>query len=129
MPEPSTTPTTEPTPLDRALARACEFAIAHDVAEPITPADFGIQRSDTGLTTATYVDADHAVTVTVDRHGETRIAVAELNWIHNEADSDRDCCDFCEYDLDDLDDDFTDYGPPMHDVYLPGDAPAEANRG
>ncbi|WP_029899548.1 hypothetical protein [Nocardia brasiliensis] len=125
MTEVSTTPPAEPTPLERALARACEFAIAHDVAEPITPADFGIQRSDTGLTTATYVDADHAVTVTVDRHGEARIAVAELSWIHNEADSDRDCCDFCEYDLDDLDN----YGPPMHDVYLPGDAPAEASHG
>ncbi|WP_280411708.1 hypothetical protein [Nocardia asiatica] len=114
--------TTEQTPLQRALAEACEFAKRHGVTSRICPDDFGIQRSDIGLTTATYVDGDHAVTVTVDRYGETRFGVAELFWTHLEADEDRDLCDYCEAaDPDQID------GRPMVTVYLPGDAPAQAS--
>lgn len=85
----------EPTNLQQALATVCEFAKRHGVDPVITPADFGIQRSATGLTTATYLDASHAVTVTVDRHGETRCGVAELDWVHLESDAGRGRCKPC----------------------------------
>lgn len=81
--------------LEAALAAACEFAKRHQVDPVLTPADFGVQRSPSGLTTATYVDSSHAVTVTVDRHGETSCGVAELDWVHLEADHDRGPCDAC----------------------------------
>lgn len=110
------------TPLEQALAEACAFAIAHGVDTSITPADFAIQRSEPGLTTATHVNASHAVTATVDRSGAVRIAVAELFWVHDEADEDRDLCDYCEV-IDAAD--FADR--PLITVYLPGDAPAEVS--
>jgi hypothetical protein len=105
--------------LGKALDAACAFALAHGVESPISPRDFGIQRSDVGLTTATFLDASHAVTVTVDRYGSRRIAVAELYWIHDEADEERGLCDRCEI----LDP--SGFARPVQDVYLPGDAPAE----
>ncbi|MFR9767085.1 hypothetical protein [Nocardia sp. SC052] len=118
---------TEQTPLQRALAEACEFTIRHGVHQPLRPEDFGIQRSAIGLTTATYVDSDHAVTVTVDSHGQARFGVAELFWMHLEADEDRDPCADCG--------ECSNCGAteaececrrrPMVTVYLPGDAPAE----
>lgn len=113
--------TTTRTPLENSLEKACEFAIAHGVERPIYPADFGIQRSEPGLTTATFVNSSHAVTVFIDRHGHASFGVAELDWVHAEADEDRDICDYCEviYPRDFLD------GRPLVDVYLPGDAPAE----
>ncbi|MGY2116645.1 hypothetical protein ACW9HR_22295 [Nocardia gipuzkoensis] len=87
--------TTEQTPLQRALTEACEFARRHGVAERIHPDDFGIQRSDIGLTTATYVDGDHAVLATIDRHGRARFSVAELCWAHLDVDQGRDPCRDC----------------------------------
>jgi len=118
--------TIERTPLQIALTQACEFARAHGIAGRIRPDDFGIQRSDAGLTNATYVDGDHVVTVLVDRHGGARFGVAELDWIHHESDEDREPCDYCEVDdTDEFDGDYF-HGLPLVDVYLPGDAPAEA---
>lgn len=87
---------TDETPLEKALTAACEFAYQHGVEPALTPLDFGIQRSDSGLTTATYINADHAVSVTLHRHGEIKCAVAELGWLHDEADEERDMCDQCE---------------------------------
>lgn len=110
--------TTTPSPLETALAEACQFAIAHGV-DAVTPADFGIQRTDIGLTNATYVDGDHAVVVTVDRHGNANFGVARLNWVHLEADEDRDICDHCEViDPRDIADE-----RPIDTAYLPGGAP------
>lgn len=109
------------TPLTVALAQACEFAIAHGVEPPIGPDDFGIRRIDDGLTCATYVDADHAVSVTVEPDGETTFAVAELDWIHDQADDERDSCDFCEAGVEYF------RGIPLVDVHLPGDAPEAVN--
>jgi hypothetical protein len=111
--------TTERTPLQIALTQACEFAIAHGVQPPITPEDFGIQATGDGLTTATYVDGDHAVTVLVDPYGSAKFGVAELDWIHLESDEDREPCECCEFDEDEH---F--FGRPLINVYLPGDAPA-----
>lgn len=113
--------TAERTPLEIALSQACEFAIAHGVEPPITPDDFGIQRSSAGWQHATYVDASHAVSVTIDPHGDVALAIAELWWIHDQADEERDPCDRCEGDAPEM---FR--GRPLVDVYLPGDAPAEA---
>ncbi len=127
MPERSTTPAAGQAALEQALIQACEFAKAHDADEGIIPADFGIQHSTTGQTTATYIDGDHAVIMTLDSDGTTTLGIAELVWIHDNADGDRLPCDYCEYNPDDFPnasegDDY--FGPPMHDVYLPGDAPA-----
>ncbi|MEV0031403.1 hypothetical protein [Nocardia sp. NPDC050793] len=119
------------TPLQKALAEACAFALAHGVEGPLRPSDFGIQRSDAGVTNATYVDASHAVTAFVDHHGNVRFAVAELYWVHNESDEDREPCGNCgecancgevECECE------PSYRPrPETVVYLPGDAPAEVS--
>jgi hypothetical protein len=118
------------TPLQKALAEACEFAKRHGVTQRIHPDDFGIQRSDIGLTTATYVDGDHAVTATIDRHGETSFGVAELFWTHLEADEDRDPCADCGecVNCGEVECECKSPGQPMVDVYLPGDAPPAAYR-
>lgn len=115
----------EHTPLETALVEACAFALAHGVGEntcSIEPADFGIQRSAIGLTTATYVDANHAVTVMVDRHGRTTIGVAELDWVHwpnPDYDGDEDC-EVCHPDNAEP----AQYrGVSLTNVHLPGDAP------
>ena len=76
--------TNQPTPLARALAAAAEFGRAHGV-ENLGPLDFGIQRSEPGLTTANYVDATHVVSVTIDRRGVFTIAAGVIDWIHNTA--------------------------------------------
>lgn len=86
---------TSGSPLETALTAACEFALRHGVEPPIAPADFGIQRCASGVTNATYVDASHAVTAFVGRYGETSIGVAELTWIHLQADPDRPACGPC----------------------------------
>lgn len=102
------------TPLERALTEVCEFAKAHGVDASITPADFGIQRSHPGVTIATRVDADHAVHAVIDRYGRASFGVAELFWLHDDSDEDRDVCDYCEV-----------IEPRAFvDVYLPGDGPA-----
>jgi hypothetical protein len=108
----------DPSAIETALAAACEFAIAHGVEGPIHPDDFGIQSAD-GLTNATYVDSGHAVTVFVDRDGHASFGVAELDWLHDDGDHDRDICDYCEV-IDPCE---------FVDVYLPGDAPEAAANG
>ncbi|MFR9773096.1 hypothetical protein [Nocardia sp. SC052] len=115
------------TPLQGALAEACAFAQRHGVTDSITPADFGIQRSEPGLTTATYVGADHAVLATVDRHGRARFSVAELFWIHLDADEGRDPCADCGECMNcgEVECACEPPGRPMVTVYLPGDAPAQ----
>lgn len=109
--------TTERTALQIALSQACEFARAHGVETPLTPEDFGIQRSESGWQHATFVDADHAISVTIEVHGEAILRVAELFWIHDEGDDEREPCDWCEGDGPQY------RGVPLVDVYLPGDAP------
>lgn len=91
MPE----PTGDPAPLRAALSNACAFAVRHGVDPVITPADFGIRRSATGVTNATYVDSSHAVTAFIDRYGETSFGVARLEWVHLESDHDRPACRPC----------------------------------
>lgn len=114
----------DPTPLEAALAEACAFALRHGVEPPISPADFGIQRSEAGHTCATYVDGDYAVTVDVDAAGAATFGIAELSWFHfpNPENPDDEDCDVCH----------PDDGEPTHHrgvalqtVYLPGDAPVE----
>lgn len=84
------------TPLTTALGNACEFAWQHGVDGLEHPHDFGLQRSDAGYTHATYVDAQHAVTVVVRRSGTVTFAVAELDWIHNDhADGRPACTRYC----------------------------------
>ena len=125
MPDQTLTPTT----LQVAIGEAVEFARRHGV-DSIDPLAFGIQPSDAGITTATYVDGDHAVTVTVDRHGHTSIGVAELDWIHHEADETRDpceCCGECEGCYETVCE-CPPPAPPMTTVFLPGDAPRAAFR-
>lgn len=89
-------PMPEPTALQRAIADTIEWARAHALGAQIDPADFAIQRSEPGVTVATHLGAEYAVTVVVDRHGNTRRAIAELDWIHNERDPDRPKCTVCE---------------------------------
>lgn len=110
----------EPSRLQRALADACEFARAHGVEDTITPDDFGLQRSESGWQHATYVDAGHAVSVTIEPGGNAILRLAELWWIHDQGAEDREPCEWCE-------DDAPEYyrGRPLVDVHLPGDAPAE----
>jgi hypothetical protein len=116
--------------LQAALAEACEFARRHGVAERIHPDDFGIQRSDIGMTTATYLDPDHAVLATIDRHGRARFSVAELDWVHLDvADEGRDPCAGCGecVNCGEVECECEPPGRPMVDVYLPGDGPAEVS--
>ncbi|TLF74081.1 hypothetical protein [Nocardia cyriacigeorgica] len=113
--------TIEHTPLRQALVDAIALAEIHGLEHRITPDDFGIQRSDAGITNATFVDADFAITVLVDRHGRTTIGLAALEWIHfpdPDHDPSDDNCDTCgEASL-----------PPTRTVYLPGDDPRVAYR-
>lgn len=88
-------PPDHPTPLATALIAACEFAKRHGVDPVIAPAAFGIQRSPAGMTAAVYVDPRHAVTATIDRHGEARFGIARLGWVHLEADAGRPPCMPC----------------------------------
>lgn len=81
--------------LRTALTAACAFATRHGVDPSITPADFGIQHSMTGVSKATYIDSSHAVTVTLDRYGEADHDVARLDWVHRESDPDRPACGPC----------------------------------
>lgn len=106
--------------LEAVLTAACAFAVAHSVDPAIRPHDFGIQRSGAGVTVATYVDADHAVTVTVNRDSSHTIGVAELHWTHNQTDNDRDICDYCE-----IVDPRTFTARPVTDIHLPGDTPPQ----
>lgn len=115
--------TIERTPLQIALAQAVQFARAHGVEPPIGPDDFGLQRSSEGYQHATYVDTNHAVSVTLHPDGDTTFAVAELSWIHDQADAERDPCDWCEAGIEYF------RGLPLVDVQLPGDAPAEVSHG
>ncbi|WP_327139379.1 hypothetical protein [Nocardia sp. NBC_01327] len=111
------------TPLEAALIAACAAALAHGVDASITPADFGIQRSAAGLTTATYVDSSHAVTVVVNSHGQTTFGIADLDWMHwPDLDVDDDeGCTVCHPDRSEA----THFrGVPVENFYLPGDAPA-----
>jgi len=102
--------TIERTPLETILAQACQFAIAHGVEGPISPDDFGIQRSSKGYQHATYVDASHVVSLTIDPHGEAILRVAELDWIHDQGDDGRDPCRHCEC---------LDCGAPISDCECP----------
>ncbi len=79
MPE-TTTPAQ--TPVERALAEACRFARWHGVETPITPRDFGVQRSPAGLTHATFVDASNVVVALIDAHGRATFGLADLDWLH-----------------------------------------------
>ncbi len=115
--------TIERTPLQIALIQAGEFAIAHGVEAPISPDDFGIQRSSAGWQHATYVDSSHAVSVTIEPDGAAILRIAELWWVHDQGDDEREPCDYCEPDGFDDREQFR--GVPLTDVYLPGDAPAE----
>ncbi|MFI5541996.1 hypothetical protein ACIA5H_37100 [Nocardia sp. NPDC051900] len=129
----------EQTPLQAALVEACEFAKRHGVTDSITPADFGIQRSEPGITHATYVSGEHVVSVTIGGGGTISFAVAELFWVHDEADENRDACPDCgecihcgETQCECVPPgrpmvDVYLPGRPMVDVYLPGDAPAEVD--
>jgi hypothetical protein len=111
--------------LREIYAEAIGFARAHGV-DPFTADDFALQRSEAGMTHATYADGDHLVNVYVDRDGKPTYAVAELAWVHDDADPDRDLCDFCEVigreAIGELDDDEDD---GLLRVYLPGDPPIE----
>lgn len=111
--------TIAPSRLTIALVTACAFAREHGVEHPIDPSDFAIQRSDIGYQRAIYADADRAVTVTIDPEARVHIGVAELYWIHDEGDDEREPCDYCE--PDGSPEQFR--GVPLTDVYLPGDAP------
>ncbi|MFE2995038.1 hypothetical protein ACFXG4_08505 [Nocardia sp. NPDC059246] len=88
------------TPLQRALAAACEYAQACGVTAEITPESFAIQPSPAGMTVATVVTVEHVVIVTVNRTGTT-LGVAELMLTHD-----------------------TELwnGRPVTDIYLPGDS-------
>ncbi|WP_327139394.1 hypothetical protein [Nocardia sp. NBC_01327] len=110
----------DPTPLEAAIVAACEFAAMHGADTAIRPGQFGIRTDDCGLTTATYVDADHAVIAYIDHHGHVQCGVAEIDWVHLEPDEDREICDYCEViDTDDF--------RPVETRYLPGDAPVSEN--
>lgn len=113
--------TIELTPLQQALVDAIALAELHGLEHRIVPEDFGIQRSPSGITNATFIDSDVAITVLVDRHGRTTIGLAELEWIHfpdPEREPSADDCDICgEASL-----------PPTRTVYLPGDDPRVAYR-
>lgn len=102
--------TTGRTPLQIALEQACQFAIAHGVEQPISPDDFGIQRSSKGYQHATYLDASHVVSLTIDPHGEAILRVAEVDWIHDQGDDGRDLCSHCEC---------LDCGAPISDCECP----------
>jgi hypothetical protein len=115
--------TTDRTPLRIALTQACEFAVAHGVETPLAPEDFALQRSESGWQHATYVDAYHVISVTIEPSGEAVLRVAELWWIHDQGDDEREACDYCEGAG--FDDRPQFRGVPLTDVYLPGDAPAE----
>lgn len=65
----------EPTRLQRALADACEFAIAHGVEACLEPKDFGIQRDASGRVHATYIDNDCALRVILTPDGAVSFAV------------------------------------------------------
>ncbi|TLF96787.1 hypothetical protein FEK35_27230 [Nocardia cyriacigeorgica] len=113
--------TIERTPLQQALADAIALAELHGFEHRIVPEDFGIQRSASGITNATFIDSDVAITVLVDRHGRTTIGLAALEWIHF-PDPDRepsadDCGICCDSPL-----------SPTRTVYLPGDDPRAAYR-
>lgn len=117
-------PDQPPTPLEAALVQACDFAVAHGVDGPIVPADFGIQRSAAGHTTATYVDSSCVVTVDIDRGGAVTLGVAELSWLHfpdPESDGDEDCgvCHPAHWEPTHF------RGVPLETVHLPGDAPKD----
>ncbi|WP_280371094.1 hypothetical protein [Nocardia wallacei] len=119
-------------PLHQALTDAIAFARAHGVEAPISPSDFGIQRSDIGLTHATYIDSSHVVTVLVDRYGHGSTAVGEVDWLHDTADDGRAPCGACG-ECPDCGEDpescvcepeaETYRGVPLVDVHLPGGAP------
>lgn len=112
----------DPTALQAALQAACAVAVAHDVDPRIGPDAFGIQTSPEGTTHATYVDADHVVTVWLDHNNSAVVRVADLSWTHwPDDDSDDDSeCDVCHP--------YTPQrthfrGVPLETVHLPGDAP------
>lgn len=85
------------TPLDQAIAEVIQFARAHGVdAVSLEPRDFGHQPIGTGYTTVTYVDGDHVIVATIDRYGYSTKCVGTVEWIHSEADQDRDpCVEYC----------------------------------
>lgn len=123
-------PTDTRTPLDTALDEAIAFATAHGVDSTLRPTDFGIQRSEPGFTTATYVDGDHVVTVTINPGGRTSIGVAELAWVHDESDEARDPCDYCGECENCGEPECACPQPrPMTTLYLPGDAPEAVGHG
>lgn len=85
------------TPLDTALGEVIEFARNHGVdTARLTPADFGHQLTEAGLTHVTYVDADHVISAHIDRYGHARPAVGVVEWVHDANDEERDLCDYCE---------------------------------
>lgn len=112
------------TTIERALADACAFAKAHGVDSTITPADFGIRPAFAQSVHATYIDGDHAVSAIIEHHGHTSFAVAELFWVHDQGDEERDPCDPCG-ECERCAANPCECGPPMVNVYLPGDAPQE----
>ncbi|WP_405137455.1 hypothetical protein [Nocardia sp. NBC_01388] len=112
--------------LQAALQAACVVAIAHGVDQRIDPDAFGIQTSPEGTTHATYVDADHLVSVWLDRNDCAVVRIADLSWTHwPDTDSDDDAeCDVCQP--------YTPQrnhfrGVPIENAYLPGDAPVSEN--
>jgi hypothetical protein len=85
------------TPLDTAIAEVIAFARQHGVdAVSLEPRDFGHQLIGSGYTTVTYVDGDHVIAATIDRYGYSTKCVGRVEWIHNEADEDREpCAEYC----------------------------------
>lgn len=120
------------TPLQRALAEACEFAKAHGFDDDITQDDFGIQRSGPGITHATHVSPTHVIAVTIGGIDGLCIGVGEIDWVHYPIDDRcRECglegCDECG--AESADDCTCDADGPiqMRTVYLPGDAPTDVD--
>ncbi|WP_280332059.1 hypothetical protein [Nocardia wallacei] len=90
-------------PLTEVLTDAAAFARAHGIDNPIAPEDFAVQRSAPGYQHATYLDAYvesdgvmSLVSVFVDPDGRETFAVGEVVWVHDQADENRDLCDYCE---------------------------------
>lgn len=115
---PVTVGTPEPrqqTPLEKALEAACVFARWHGIDRTLSPRDFGIQRSEAGITHATYVDSDVVVVVVLDRNGRATFGLADLDWLHwpATANGTEPCSAECVA------------RRPETVAYLPGDGPVE----
>ncbi|MCC3311495.1 hypothetical protein [Nocardia africana] len=104
-------PDTERPALADVIAAAIEYAVSAGFdARELTPDDFALQRSPAGWSHATYVGTEFVITATIDAD---RVASTDVGWV-----------DWLNPDDDGGAEDEPDDG--MVDIYLPGDAPANA---